>query len=70
MRWGGWSGLAAGWKTSCEPSVIAGLPLSAWLLLWTSFGIGLALELYFYFKHQRRRGTARKSALEPGRRSQ
>ena len=31
-----------------------GLPLSAWLLLVASAGIGLGLELVFYLRHRRR----------------
>jgi hypothetical protein len=39
--------------------VVAGLPLSAWLLLLASFGIGLALELAFYFRHRPRNRATR-----------
>ncbi len=34
---------------------MAGLPWTAWLLLFASFGLGLAIELAFYI-NQRRRG--------------
>jgi len=37
---------------------IAGLPLAAWLLLVASFGLGLAVELAFYWR-QRSRSSAR-----------
>lgn len=32
--------------------MIAGLPWTAWLLLVAAVGIGLALELGFYFTHR------------------
>jgi hypothetical protein len=35
--------------------MIAGLPLTAWLLLGTAIGLGLAVELIFFFAH---RGSA------------
>lgn len=34
--------------------MIAGLPLSAWVLLIASAGIGLAVELGFYTRYRRR----------------
>ena len=40
--------------------MVAGLPLTAWALLIAAVGLGLAIELVFYFKH-RRRGASRKS---------
>ncbi|MFQ5743493.1 MAG: hypothetical protein ACE5HV_07880 [Acidobacteriota bacterium] len=41
--------------------MIAGLPWSAWLLLLVAVGLGLAVELIFYFNHRcrRRRSPAR-----------
>ncbi|MDA2930844.1 hypothetical protein MYX84_13015 [Acidobacteria bacterium AH-259-O06] len=40
--------------------MVAGLPLTAWALLIAAVGLGLVIELVFYFKH-RRRSTSRKS---------
>ena len=34
---------------------MAGLPWTAWLLLIASFGLGLAIELVFYFRQRRGR---------------
>jgi hypothetical protein len=34
--------------------MIAGLPWTAWLLWIAAIGLGLAIELVFYFRHQRR----------------
>ena len=36
--------------------MIAGLPLTAWLLLATAIGLGLAVELLFFFAHRRSAG--------------
>ncbi len=33
--------------------MIAGLPLTAWLLLGTAIGLGLGVELFFFFAHRR-----------------
>lgn len=33
--------------------MIAGLPWTAWLLLIVAVGLGLAVELAFYFAHRR-----------------
>ena len=35
---------------------MAGLPWTAWLLLIASFGLGLTIELVFYFRQRRGRG--------------
>ena len=32
--------------------MLAGLPWSAWLLLIAAIGIGLVIELIFYFNHR------------------
>ncbi len=37
-----------------RPFMIAGLHWTAWLLLLLSFGIGLTIELVFYFRHRKR----------------
>ena len=34
--------------------MIAGLPLSAWLLILAADGIGLAIVVRFYLRHRRR----------------
>lgn len=36
--------------------MIAGLPLTAWLLLGSAIGLGLAVELLFFFAHRRSAG--------------
>lgn len=36
--------------------MIAGLPLTAWLLLGTAIGLGLVVELLFFFGHRRSAG--------------
>ena len=37
-----------------EPNdMIAGLPLTAWLLLGAAIGLGLGVELLFFFAHRR-----------------
>ncbi len=33
--------------------MIAGLPWTAWLLWIAAIGLGLAIELVFYLRHQR-----------------
>ncbi len=33
--------------------MIGGLPLTAWLLLGTAIGLGLVVELLFFFAHRR-----------------
>jgi hypothetical protein len=33
--------------------MIAGLPWTSWLLLVVAVGLGLAVELVFYFKHRK-----------------
>ena len=42
-------------------SLIAGLPWTAWLLLFAAVGLGLTVVLVFYFSYQRsqRRGNSR-----------
>ena len=41
-----------------EPNdMIAGLPLTAWLLLGTAIGLGLVVELLFFFAHRRSAGN-------------
>ncbi len=42
--------------------MIAGLPWTAWLLLIAAVGLGLVVELIFYFRH---RGT--RTPTPPGR---
>jgi len=34
--------------------MIAGLPWTAWLLWIVAIGLGLAMELVFYFRHHHR----------------
>lgn len=37
-----------------EPNdMMAGLPLTAWLLLGAAIGLGLGVELLFFFAHRR-----------------
>ncbi len=36
--------------------MIGGLPLTAWLLLGTAIGLGLVVELLFFFAHRRSAG--------------
>jgi hypothetical protein len=33
--------------------MIAGLPWTSWILLVVAVGLGLAVELVFYFKHRK-----------------
>jgi hypothetical protein len=42
--------------------MIAGLPWTAWILLIASFGVGLVVELVFYFHHW---GADRRAAVPP-----
>jgi hypothetical protein len=42
--------------------MIAGLPWTAWILLIASVGLGLAIELVFYFNH---RAADRRSTRTP-----
>jgi hypothetical protein len=37
--------------------MIAGLPLTAWLLLGLAIGLGLAVELLFFLAHRRSAGS-------------
>ena len=37
--------------------MILGLPLSAWVLLFVSSGLGLAIVLVFYFRNRHRGGS-------------
>ena len=37
--------------------MMAGLPLTAWLLLGAAIGLGLGVELLFFFAHRRPTGT-------------
>ncbi len=37
--------------------MMAGLPLTAWLLLGAAIGLGLGVELIFYFAHRRPSGA-------------
>ena len=36
--------------------MMGGLPLTAWLLLGTAIGVGLVVELLFFFAHRRAAG--------------
>ena len=36
--------------------MMGGLPLTAWLLLGTAIGLGLIVELLFFFAHRRSAG--------------
>ncbi len=38
--------------------MIGGLPLTAWLLLGAAIGLGLVVELLFFFAHRRAAGGA------------
>ncbi|HVS65439.1 MAG TPA: hypothetical protein VMT85_18270 [Thermoanaerobaculia bacterium] len=51
-------------------AAIAGLPPTAWLLIAAAGGLGLAIELVFYFRHRssrhRRRWTERRAGRSQG----
>ncbi|HVS13588.1 MAG TPA: hypothetical protein VMV46_06680 [Thermoanaerobaculia bacterium] len=48
--------------------MIAGLPATAWLMLLAAGGIGLAVELVFFFRHRQRAAPPGEDAERTGNR--